>query len=425
MTLSFEKLKTKEYSEMIPILDSCPEFLDLTNANHQQQLKEKVEKILEQFSEIEEIENFEKSLFKVDVQSLIFILLALKIAKSKIIVRKINYPLYITVVFAAYKEHTRILSQDEHPHGENFLIRKFEQLKFLFDDNPLINWQLILVDDGCPEGSGKIAQNVAKENNMQDQVKVLFLEDAINKALPVTNPMQSTQESQKGGSICYGLWEAGKHNFNGRHLIVYTDADLSTHLSQIGLLIEPILKNDHSAAIGSRREPTSVVIKQGVRNNRGKLFIYLWKRILPNLNNIIDTQCGFKAFDSKVANNIVQNMIEKKFAFDIELLLKTELQKPESIAKVPIAWVDSEAASTTTDIQPYLSMLKAIVAMYRTYLQPNPVSEEFAGFIDSLSEKDFNKLVENIPEAILSKEPFEFDKFDGVSVSELNNAIVP
>ena len=28
------------------------------------------------------------------------------------------------------------------------------------------------------------------------------------------------------------------------------------------------------AAIGSRREPTSIVVKKGVRNTRGKLFIY-------------------------------------------------------------------------------------------------------------------------------------------------------
>jgi hypothetical protein len=59
-------------------------------------------------------------------------------------------------------------------------------------------------------------------------------------------------------------------------------------------------------AIGSRREPDSVVVKQGTRNDRGKLFIYLWKRMVPVLGDIIDTQCGFKAFDPTAkATNLI------------------------------------------------------------------------------------------------------------------------
>ncbi len=79
-------------------------------------------------------------------------------------------------------------------------------------------------------------------------------------------------------------------------VVLFTDADLSTHLCQCGLLVEPVVCGGASAGIGSCREPTSVVVKQGKRNTRGKLFIYLRKRLIPQLRGIIDTQCGFKAF---------------------------------------------------------------------------------------------------------------------------------
>ena len=172
-------------------------------------------------------------------------------------------------------------------------------------------------------------------------------------------------------------------------------------------------------AIGSRREKKSVVIKQGRRNDRGKLFIYLWKRMLPDLNAIIDTQCGFKAFDKAMLQAIIQPLIERKFAIDIELLLKAQLRRPGCIARVPIAWIDSEAASTTTDLQPYLPMLKAIAAMYRNYLSANPQAEEFARFIELLTPEAFDRLLENIPPEITDREPLAFGDYDGVTVARL------
>ena len=44
--------------------------------------------------------------------------------------------------------------------------------------------------------------------------------------------------------------------------------------------------------------------------------------MLPQLNQIIDSQCGFKAFPGEVAARIAMDTVEKKFAFDIELLLR-------------------------------------------------------------------------------------------------------
>jgi len=115
-------------------------------------------------------------------------------------------------------------------------------------------------------------------------------------------------------------------------------------------------------------------------------------------------------------------MLEKKFAFDIELLIKTRLLRPDSISQEGVAWIDSDALSTTTDIQPYLPMLKAMVGMYRHYLDATDAESEFADFIDGLNEAAWERLQENIPAGITDREPTEFVEFDGVTVEDLRQA---
>jgi hypothetical protein len=377
--------------------------------------------LLSDFSELSILRNIESQAIKSGAP--IAFNLAIKLAISKSIVNQITKPLRVSVTFAMYKENNRILPASEHPNGENFLMVKLHQLTWLFKDQPLIDWELLAVDDGCPEESGKIAQEILSKNNAGEKVEVLFLADAIKNKLPIAKKLTSTNDSQKGGSIAYGMWHATQKQSNGDHVIVYTDADLSTHLGQTGLLLQPLRSDHYQVSIGSRREANSVVVKKGVRNTRGKLFIYLWKRILPEINYLVDTQCGFKAFKRQTVSNIIDDLIESKFAIDIELLLKTELLNLKSIAKVGIAWIDSEAESTTTDIQPYLTMLKSISLMYRTYTEPHNESESFSDFIDLLNEEQWDKLVENVPDEIADREPMEYEFFNDVKVSDFKNLL--
>lgn len=344
--------------------------------------------------------------------------LAVKLAHSKIIVRAVEKPLHTSFVFAMYKENTRILRQDEHPHGEDFVVRKISQLEWLFDDVAATTWNLALVDDGCPEGSGKLAQKILGERCPDAPAEVLFLEEAISQGLPVTRPMTSTAASQKGGSVVFGMWAAAQQRHD-RHIVVFTDADLSTHMGQAGLLIDGLVNRQKDAAIGSRREPASVVVKKGTRNTRGKLFIYLWKGLIQPLHRLVDTQCGFKAFTAETVRKITTDMIEKKFAFDIELLLRTELRQSNSIEKVPVAWFDSEEASTTTDLQPYLPMLKQVVAFYHKYLPSETEADRLAHFIENMSDSEWAVLVKNVPEPIAEGQPSEFDKMRDVTVDDL------
>ena len=68
-------------------------------------------------------------------------------------------------------------------------------------------WELIFVDDGCPEKSGEIAAEIIQQEKYNN-VRVLFLADGIEEGAPVTKELESTSDSQKGGAIQYGMWSA-------------------------------------------------------------------------------------------------------------------------------------------------------------------------------------------------------------------------
>ena len=404
------------------IIRTAPAPLDLTVEEHLQQAVEAADALRAAYPSLQALTELEGMLARDKDAYPLLLHLAVKLAKSKQIVSEIDEAVHVSVVFAVYKENIRILTREEDPRGENFLMSKIWQLNWLFDEFPNFSWDMLVVDDGCPDDSGRIAQRILDEKYDGDNVRVLFLQDAIDENLPIIRAMTSTNDSRKGGSIEYGMWTAAQQS-HPNHIILFTDADLSTHLGQTGLLVGPIMRDDADAAIGSRREPESIVVKTGTRNVRGKLFIYLWKRVITNLDEIVDTQAGFKAFRAEVVRDIIEDMLEKQFAFDIELLVKTELRRPGSITKVPIAWIDSDALSTTTDLQPYLGMLKSMVAMYRRYLPDDPNSDQFASFIASLTEEEWQTLVDHVPPMIAESEPYTFSDFNGITVADFETIL--
>lgn len=410
------------------LLEAAPRELDLTRGEHLQAVDEGVARLLGDPALHGRLDPLELELIAAGDPVPLAAHLAVKIARSHRILAALaerGGGTHVSVVFAVYKEHQRILSAAEHPHGEDFLVRKVAQLRRLFDPVPAFSWDLTVVDDGCPQGSGRIAETIRGERLADEPVRVLFLEQAIAEGIAVTRPLTSAAESQKGGAIQYGMWSASRDRRDD-DVVLFTDADLSTHLGQTGLLLESLIgeradgaADRMDAAIGSRREKTSVVVKKGVRNARGKLFIYLWKRMLPGLGSIVDTQCGFKAFRVGAIRPVLERMIDKRFAFDIELLCRTLMNRGDSVVRVPVAWIDSEAASTTTDIQPYLSMLKSVATLYRREIPANPEADSFAGLIEQMDEEAWGRLVDRLPEAITGRDPAEFDRFDEVRAADL------
>ena len=191
--------------------------------------------------------------------------LALKLAESRRILRGLDAPLTVTLLNPVYKETGRMQRRADHPHGEDSIRHKLKTLRQLESLSDHLTTRLVVVDDECPNDSGRMAQQILRESGDEGESgrhRVLFLREAIDAGDPdlphgLTHK-DGSRRSVKGGALLYAMRKALRHEAAGLHVLVDNDADLSVHPGQIGLLIEDILRGEAQAVAGSRREPDSV-----------------------------------------------------------------------------------------------------------------------------------------------------------------------
>jgi hypothetical protein len=174
-------------------------------------------------------------------------------------------PIHLTVVWAMYGETGRMVPRAEHPHGEDFVRTKVRQLDWLTSGLPGVTWSVIACDDGCPDrpSSADLMTDIAAAEGYPSKdhrsVTVLRLAEVIEGDIsisPAFDRLTSTDQSRKGGSILAGLAAAidpARADGTGRHVVCYTDADLSANLAQLGSLAAPMVVGDKVvAALGQR-----------------------------------------------------------------------------------------------------------------------------------------------------------------------------
>src|SRR5262249_45140825 len=164
-------------------------------------------------------------------------------------------PGHLTVVWALYGETGRMGPRAAHPHGEGLVRAKGRQLDWLTGGLPGVTWSIIACDDGCPDrpSSADLMTEIAAAEGYPVEghrsVTVLRLAEVIASGTsisPAFGRLTSTEQSRKGGSILAGLAAAAvtgpaRPNGTGRHVVCYTDADLSANLAQLGSLARPVM----------------------------------------------------------------------------------------------------------------------------------------------------------------------------------------
>jgi len=328
--------------------------------------------------------------------------LSVKLARSMAAVSALPAATTLWVLFAMFKETGRLRSPDRHPHGEDLLRNKIRQLERLFAGCGA-QWKLVAVDDGCPDGSGRLALEILRRSFPghieAGRAAVLFLEEAVAARAPEAAGIEDAGASKKGGSLLFGLRKILSLAGEG-DVVVYTDADLSTHIGQAGLLAGPLARDEADVMAGSRREWNSVQVKSRSRSSRGRLFIHLWKRLLPVMPGIIDSQAAFKAFRADRAGPVLADAGVTGFAVDLELLLLAHL-KGLRVDTAGICWIDSEAESSTAGQDVHLAMLRTAAALRRRHLPPGTPGEEIALRVESLDQEKWDEMVRRPPAAVL------------------------
>lgn len=368
-------------------------------------------------------------------------------------------PVHMSVVWAMYNEKSRMHRHTgKYPHGEDFVRTKVVQLDWLTKDLPGITWSIIACDDGCPQNSAERMEKIVKrEKYPRDDghrsVKVLKLADVIGHVSIGADfdKLTSTDESRKGGAIVAAIdaaIKAGPAQANGgsaaRHVVCYTDADLSANLAQFGTLVAPVVAENKAAALGQRygmpgavliREEGPVIEPQSTGGKPDKMIIlfrhFVRAQLLPNLESVLDTQAGFKAFGAAELGSAIGKMASFKETFDIELLLHLTQEKgAEALAVKPIVFTEDFAATNFSSVEPgesHLRMVKQIVDIYQQHVAKGgaPVTGDAAELLDlleGLKLDGYQALIKHLSR----KDPGDTSLFDRRwPVQELLKAIKP
>ncbi|HEY1916140.1 MAG TPA: hypothetical protein VGH27_11265 [Streptosporangiaceae bacterium] len=364
-------------------------------------------------------------------------------ARSRRRLAELAGPVHITVVWAMYGETGRMVPRSVHPHGEDFVRAKVAQLDWLTDGLPGVTWSIVAVDDGCPDQPSSaelMSQIAAAEGYPRDghrSVRVLRLADIIDRGVSISpgfDALTSPDQSRKGGSILAGLATAiDTATPAGKHVVCYTDADLSSNLAQLGSLAAPIVAGDKAggtkAALGQRygiegavlvRPDGPVTEPQSTGGKPDKIIIlfrhFVRALLIPDLALVLDTQAGFKAFDAAALGPVIQQMTSFNETFDVELLIHLAQEYgPGALAVEPIVFTEDFAATNFPSVDPgerHLAMVRQVVDLYDRFVAPvAPVAGEAADLLALVRTLDLDDYVALIEE-LRAEDPGDLTLFD-------------
>jgi len=377
---------------------SVREPLDATNPEHQDQLHTLADELLASpdFS----INKMKEAARRIAMP--LHYRVAAKLAISRHLLLQNDRPGKIGVVFAMWGEQNRLRPKtDDNPHGEDSLRTKVRQLQWIFRDTG-IDWTLYPVDDGCPYGSGKLAAEIAAEFEGYHDIRVLFLADHLPAEKGPLRRLLSVDDSRKAGAIILGCSQAIA---DGAEAVMYTDADNSVHLGQIGILLDPYLQGGFRVVLGNRKHPDSILVKDGARWGIGIKNLRHMQRMIGDAifsRGILDTQAAFKLYESQLLREIIANPTVFDFSFDTDWIAAF-ISRDEPFAQVPFVFIDSAAESATAKQQPmttWETLLLGLLKSVRRYdLLKTPASREMARVIDEeISDyRDLERIINHLP----------------------------
>src|SRR5688572_23677830 len=241
-----------------------------------------------------------------------------------------SMPPQLTIIVPAYNEAARLgLS----------LSKIVEYLNQHFESS-----ELIVVDDGSTDDTVGVAERALAES--QDVS---------------TRVIRYEKNRGKGYAVRVGLLSAAAG------VVLFTDADLSTPITETPKLVDPIQNGEFDVTFGSRALDRSLIgVHQPWRREQGGRLFNLIVRAATGLP-FWDTQCGFKAFRMSVCRPLVESMQIDRFGFDVELIYVAQLAGLR-LSEVPVRW-NNDAASKVSVIRDSFRMVDEVWRIRRAAAQ--------------------------------------------------------
>jgi dolichyl-phosphate beta-glucosyltransferase len=241
-----------------------------------------------------------------------------------------SMPPELTIVVPAYNEAARLgLS----------LSRILEYLNQNFGSS-----ELIVVDDGSTDDTAAVAERAVA-----------------NSGAVSTRVIRYGQNRGKGYAVRVGLLAAAAD------VVLFSDADLSTPITETPKLVDPIRSGEFDVTFGSRALDRSLIgVHQPWRREQGGRLFNLIVRAATGLP-FWDTQCGFKAFRMNVCRPLIESIQIDRFGFDVELIYLAHLAGLR-LSEIPVRW-NNDAASKVSVVRDSFRMIDEVWRIRRAAAQ--------------------------------------------------------
>lgn len=198
--------------------------------------------------------------------------------------------------------------------------------------------ELIIVDDGSNDDTALVARRSLADTG------------SVNASVLRTEPNRG-----KGHAVRSGLLAARAG------IALFSDADLSTPITEVPKLVGPIERGECDLAFGSRALDRSLIgLHQPWQREQGGRVFNLIVRFATSLP-YWDTQCGFKAFRMEVCRPIIEAARVDRFAFDVELLHIARLAGLR-LQEIPVRW-DHDAGSKIDLLSDSFKMVSQVLSI--------------------------------------------------------------
>ena len=227
---------------------------------------------------------------------------------------------FLSVIIPCYDEMAN-LRKGVLDRVDHFLIKK------------KLPYEVIIVDDGSRDGSITFIEKYISDNSHFSLIK---------------NP-----HFGKAGAVTTGMLAAtGKFR-------LFTDMDQATPIEEVDKLLPYLENGEYDIVIGSRSNMRKGAPLVRLFVSRSSMTL---RKVLIGMRDIDDTQCGFKLFTQKAADELFSKLKEIKKGFkkikgpavtygsDIELLYLAHIAGYK-IKELPVEWlfVESRRVSPVKD----------------------------------------------------------------------------
>jgi glycosyltransferase involved in cell wall biosynthesis len=199
-------------------------------------------------------------------------------------------------------------------------------------------FEVIVVSDGSTDDTVAIAREFAS---------------------PAVRVFHYARGSGKGHALRVGLNEA-RGDYVG-----YIDSDGDIDPQAIGPFLALMKLYRADIVLGSKRHPMSEVTYPAVR--RVMSWVYHKVARVLFLINVRDTQTGFKVIRREVLTAVLPRMLEKRYAFDLELLVIARLLGYRKVFEAPVR-IDYRFSSQVVPTTAARILVDTAAIFYRRYI---------------------------------------------------------